>query len=80
MSCQELARSGFKALGFHLEEEVEYWERKFDINTSLKVRVSTALPRGVKRVTSVSKEDYKLYRLSLDSLTSLVPSHISHPA
>lgn len=51
MSCQELARSAFKALRFHLEEQVEHWERKFDIKTSLKVRC-------LHRVTPRSEASY----------------------
>jgi DNA-binding LacI/PurR family transcriptional regulator len=48
MSCQDLARSAFKALRSHMEEGVEHWQCKFDVKTRLKVRASTASPRLIK--------------------------------
>ena len=48
MSCQELAHCAFKALRSHLEDGVEHWQDRFDVKTRLKVRASTAPPRGSK--------------------------------
>ena len=50
MSCQELARSAFRALRSHLEDGFENWPRNLDVTTRLTIRESTSAPRS-KRAT-----------------------------